>query len=84
MFAQCWMRLCVCWIRFCVYLRILRTFDTDFAHVVQLFRMLDTAYAHAVRLLRTYGFGLHIVGLDKAILSRWSNITVHYAALVVI
>ena len=26
-----------------------------------------------------YGFGLHVVVLDRAILSRWSNITVHYA-----
>ena len=26
-----------------------------------------------------YWFGLHVVVLDRAILSRWSNITVHYA-----
>ena len=54
-----------------------------FAHVVQLLRTLDMAFLHFLRLLHTYtAFGIQ-VGIDREILSRWSNITVRYTALVV-
>ena len=63
---------CICWIR------LLRTLDTAFAYVGYGFcaRCADFAYI--------YGFGIHVVGLVREILSRWSNITVHHTDLVAI
>ena len=74
----------------------LRTLDTalriftDFSHVRYGFctRPADFAYvgysfcARCAVFVYVYGFGLHVIGIDREILSRWSNITVHYAALV--
>ena len=67
----------------------LRTLDTD----LRMFT--DFAYVgYSVRwicILRTlcgflyvYTFDIHVVGLVRAIIFRWSNINVHYDALVAI
>ena len=50
----------------------------DFAYVVYGFCACCAAFSYV------YGFGIDVFGIDRSILSRWSNITVHYAALVAI
>ena len=71
----------------------LRTLDTDllmfmdFAYVGYSFCARRSFFtyvgygfcARCATFAYVYGFGLHVFGLDRAILYRWSNITVHYA-----
>ena len=68
---------------------VLRMF-TAFAYVAYRFFTCRAAFAYVgygfcarcADFAYIYGFSLHIVGIVRIILSRWSNITVYYAALV--
>ena len=62
----------------------LRTLDTAL-RIFTAFACVENVFcAHCADFVYVYRLVLHVVGLDREIISRWSNITVHYTALVAI
>ena len=66
---------------FCVrWIWLLRTLDTDLRTLDTDLRTLGTDFVYVIRILRLYRYLVFtLLVLIIAILSRWSNINVHYA-----